>query len=133
MAEGTDTSTITALSSLVFDFTDVTKSAEGWHGFSVDDAHFSGNGVSLGRNAGGVSKAMQQAWDRIADGSATEVKFGEDEISLGAAFGAFHQAEPETFSDMLLELASQTAAAPLADLAVCRHCRSQQRSVMSRL
>ena len=114
-AEGMDTAELTALSSLVFDFTDVTESAEGWHGFSVADAHFADNGVSLGRNAGGVSRAMQQAWDRIADGSATEVKFAEDEISLGAAFGAFHQADPDTFDDMLLELASQTAAAPLAD------------------
>ncbi|TNB46686.1 autotransporter outer membrane beta-barrel domain-containing protein [Martelella lutilitoris] len=114
-AEGMDMAELSALSSLVFDFTDVTKSAEGWQGFSVADAHFADNGVSLGRNAGGVSRAMQQAWDRIADGSATEVKFAEDEISLGAAFGAFHQADPDTFDDMLLELASQTAAAPLAD------------------
>ncbi|AQZ53465.1 hypothetical protein Mame_04170 [Martelella mediterranea DSM 17316] len=114
-AEGSDTSSLTALSSLVFDFTDVTKSAEGWYGFSVDDAYFTGNGVSLGKNASEVSKAMQQAWDKVADGSATEVKFAEDEISLGQAFGAFHQSEPDTFSDMLLELASQTAAAPLAD------------------
>ncbi|MGV0820663.1 autotransporter outer membrane beta-barrel domain-containing protein [Martelella sp. AMO21009] len=113
--EGSDSSTLTALSSLVFDFTDVTKSAEGWYGFSVDNAYFTGNGVSLGKNAGEVSKAMQQAWDKIADDSATEVKFAEDEISLGQAFGAFHQSEPDTFSDMLLELASQTAAAPLAD------------------
>ena len=113
-AEGADMSAITALSSLVFDFTEVTKSSEGWQGFSVDDAHFTGNGVLLGTNAGEVSKAMQQSWDRISDGSARELKFDTDEISLGQAFGAFHQSEPETFSDMLLELDSQTAAAPLA-------------------
>ncbi|TCT33014.1 autotransporter outer membrane beta-barrel domain-containing protein [Martelella mediterranea] len=111
--KGEDTGTFSALSSLVFDFTDVTKSEDGWHGFSVDDAHFVGNGVSLGRNAGEVSRAMQQAWDKISDGSSAEIRFADDEISLGQAFGAFHQAEPETFSDMLLELASQTAAAPL--------------------
>lgn len=113
-AEGSDTATFEALSSLVFDFSDVTRSSQGWHGFTVEDAHFTGNGVSLGRNAREVSAAMQQAWDRLAEGSVTEVKFAEDEISLGQAFAAFHQSEPSTFSDMLLELASQTAAAPLS-------------------
>ena len=112
--EGTDTSELSILPSLVFDFTDVTTSLAGWTGFSVASAHFANNGVSLGRNANAISSAMQQAWDKVENGSATEVKFGDDEISLGQVFGAFHQSTPETFSDMLLETTSQTAAAPLS-------------------
>ena len=111
---GTDSSELSILPSLVFDFTDVTTSSAGWTGFSVASAHFADNGVSLGRNGSQASSAMQQAWNRIEDGSATEVKFGADEISLGQVFGAFHQSTPETFSDMLLETVSQTAAAPLS-------------------
>ncbi len=111
---GSDTSDLSILSSLVFDFTDVSTSPEDWTGFSVANAHFTNNGVSLGRNGRRVSSALQQAWNRIEDGSATEVKFGADEISLGQVFGAFHQSTPETFSDMLMETISQTAAAPLS-------------------
>ena len=112
--EGADSSDLSILPSLVFDFTDVTTSSAGWTGFSVAGAHFTDNGVSLGRNGSQASSAMQQAWNKIEDGSATEVKFGADEISLGQVFGAFHQSTPETFSDMLLETVSQTAAAPLS-------------------
>nr|WP_244629787.1 autotransporter outer membrane beta-barrel domain-containing protein [Martelella limonii] len=111
---GQDGSQLSILPSLVFDFTDVTTSSSGWAGFSVASAHFADNGVSLGRNGSEASSAMQQAWDRVEDGAATEVKFGDDEISLGQVFGAFHQSTPENFSDMLLETVSQTAAAPLA-------------------
>ena len=59
--EGTDTSELSILPSLVFDFTDVTTSLAGWTGFSVASAHFANNGVSLGRNANAISSAMQQA------------------------------------------------------------------------
>ncbi|TPW29987.1 autotransporter outer membrane beta-barrel domain-containing protein [Martelella alba] len=112
---GTDSSDISVLDSLVYDFSDISTSSDGWLGFSVDSAKFANSGVSLGRNASEVASAMQQAWDSIKDGSATEITFGDDEISLGQLFGAFNQSNAETFSDMLLTLASQTAAAPLAD------------------
>ncbi|AJY45863.1 autotransporter outer membrane beta-barrel domain-containing protein [Martelella endophytica] len=112
--EGADSSDLSILPSLVFDFTDVTTSSAGWTGFSVASAHFADNGVSLGRNGSQVSSAMQQAWNRIEDGSATEVKFGADEISLGQVFGALHQSTPETFFDMLLETTSQTVAVPFS-------------------
>ncbi|TPW28936.1 autotransporter outer membrane beta-barrel domain-containing protein [Martelella alba] len=113
--DGDDLSELSILSSTVFSFSDVTTSSDGWVGFSVASADFTGTGVALGRNATSAAGALQQAWDRLADGRASEVFFGDDKISLGQVFGAFHQTTPETFSDMLLTVASQTAAAPLAD------------------
>ncbi|WP_319520509.1 autotransporter outer membrane beta-barrel domain-containing protein [uncultured Martelella sp.] len=113
--KGTDSSDISVLSSLIFDFTDVSTSSDGWAGFSVANANFADTGVSLGRNATEVTTAMQQVWDTLADGSATEVAFGDDEVSLGQVFGAFHQSTPETFSDMLLVLTSGATSAPLAE------------------
>ncbi|AJY45688.1 hypothetical protein TM49_08355 [Martelella endophytica] len=113
--KGTDTSDISVLSSLVFDFTDVSTSSKGWTGFSVADAHFANTGVSLGRNATEITTAMQQVWDTVEDGSATDVQVGDDEISLGQVFGAFHQSTPKSFSDMLLELASEATTAPMAE------------------
>ncbi|WP_246739674.1 autotransporter outer membrane beta-barrel domain-containing protein [Martelella sp. HB161492] len=113
--DGADLSDISVLSSTVFSFSDVTTSSDGWAGFSVASADFTGTGVTLGRNATSAAGALQQAWDRLADGRASEVQFADDKISLGEVFGAFHQSTPESFSDMLLTVASQTAAAPLAD------------------
>ncbi|WP_018699602.1 autotransporter outer membrane beta-barrel domain-containing protein [Amorphus coralli] len=108
---GTDTSDLTVLSSLVFDFTDVTTSSAGWKGFEVQSATFANTGVALGRNATGVSKGLQSAWDKIEDGSAQPIRYSRDEISIANAFAAFHAATPETLETMLREVASETTVA----------------------
>jgi hypothetical protein len=112
--EGTDTSDLSILPTLVYRFTDVTTSSEGWKGFQVKSANFSNTGVGLGRNAAEISRGLQDAWNRLEDGSATSVGFGRDRISIAQAFGAFHAATPETFEQMLTPLAAQTSIAPLA-------------------
>ncbi|MEW5421708.1 autotransporter outer membrane beta-barrel domain-containing protein [Amorphus sp. 3PC139-8] len=112
--QGVDTSDLTVLPTLVFSFTKPTTSSAGWKGFQVDKANFSSTGVAMGRNAAEVSRGLQSAWDKLADGSAQTVSFGRDRISIAETFAAFHAATPEIFEDMLTPIASQTANAPLA-------------------
>ncbi|WP_181410008.1 hypothetical protein, partial [Martelella alba] len=111
--EGTDLSDITVLSSLIYDFTDVTTDSDGWAGFSVDSAHFTDTGLSLGKNASEVSRGLQEVWDRLSAGE-TASATASDEITIGQIFGSFQQSTNDSLSDDLQKLASQTAAAGVA-------------------